>query len=61
MGRLNDKLTRWAVGKQDEELRSFLAMLKAMDSRELGWVVACATHVRHVLEAKGHEVRDPIV
>jgi hypothetical protein len=61
MGWLSNMINRWAGGKQEEELRQFLGMLKAMDGSELGLVVAGVTHMRHALESEGHNVMDPIV
>ena len=61
MGWLSNKIDRWAGDKQDEELRAFVQMLKAMDGSELGLVVAGVTHMRHALESEGHNVMDPII
>jgi len=61
VGWLDRKIGKWASGKQKKELGEFLNRLRAMDGEELGLVVACATDRRHLLEAQGHMVSDPIV
>ena len=61
MGWLSNKVGQWAGGRQQEEMQTFIAMLRTMDSTEIGLVVAGATHMRHGLESSGHNVMDPIV
>lgn len=49
-----DRLVRnWAVRRQRAEMSQFADFLSAMDGKEIGMVVACATHVRHQLENEG--------
>lgn len=52
---------RWAMNTQRKELSAFVDNLRAMDSQELGALLAIATDARHSLEAKGHMILDPIV
>jgi hypothetical protein len=61
MGWLSNKINQWSSDKQREELASFVANLGAMDGTEIGFVLAIATHIRHGMEADGHNVMDPIV
>lgn len=61
VGWFSNKVDGWALGKQEQELSSFVAVLKAMDNVELGYLIAMATHMRHGLEEKGHNVMDPIL
>jgi len=61
MGWLMNKINRLSSDKQRDEMTHFVDMLRAMDSAELGHVVAIATHMRHTLESEGHNVMDPIV
>lgn len=61
MGWFANLFNKWATGKQRQELSHFVSLLRAMDGVEVGHVVALATHVRHQLEAKGHNPMDPIV
>jgi hypothetical protein len=58
---LVDHFDRWATKTQLSELADFVTNLKAIDSGEVATVVALATHVRHMLEERGHLVMDPIV
>lgn len=60
MNWFTNKIDKWAVNKQREELSTFVDMLKAMDSDELGLVVAGATHARHGMKGLGHDVMNPI-
>lgn len=61
MGWFSRLFDKWATGKQREEMANFVSLLRAMDGAELGHVVALATHVRHQLEAMGHNPMDPII
>ena len=61
MGWVRNKINSWSSSKQIAEMSNFVAMLRGMDGAELGYVVAIATHMRHALESKGHDVMDPIV
>ena len=61
MGWFTNKIDKWASGSQEKQFVEFLNRLRAMDGSELGWVVAMATDRRHVLEADGHRVSDPIM
>lgn len=60
MGWFTRKFDSWASKKQRTEMADFIARLRSMDSSEIGHVVACATHLRHQLEAEGHIPIDPI-
>lgn len=59
---LERKFFSWSVDKQKKELETWLGMLRAMNSDEIGAVVAIATHIRHGLE-KTYLVNllDPVV
>ena len=61
MGWLASRFNRWASDKQQGELTSFIANLRAMDGAEIGYVLAIATHIRHGMQGDGHNVMDPIV
>lgn len=59
---LERKVFSWSIDRQKKELETWLGMLRAMNSDELGAVVATATHMRHGLENKYHvNLLDPIV
>ena len=60
IGWLARKIDAWASNKQRQEMTHFVSLLKSMDGSEIGVVVAVATHVRHQLEAQGHNPTDPI-
>lgn len=51
----------WASNKHRKELAFFLNGLASSDGSELGFLLAYATHVRHQLEEKGHNILDPFV
>ncbi|MGO6968220.1 hypothetical protein [Rhizobium leguminosarum] len=49
MGWLSQKVGNWATKVQRVELEQFVARLKAMDSSEIGFLLAVATDRRHAL------------
>lgn len=62
MGWFSNKIGNWAVKTQAKELDQFIARLSAMDSEELGLVVAISTDRRHKLyELFGWDLLDPIL
>ncbi|EBX2183591.1 hypothetical protein E1A40_08750 [Salmonella enterica subsp. enterica serovar Aba] len=61
MGWLASRFDKWAGKKQAQEICDFISRLKAMDSEEIGLVVATATNARHVLEQEGHDLMNPTV
>ncbi|MBZ9859729.1 hypothetical protein [Mesorhizobium sp. CA12] len=47
MGWLSGKVQKWATNTQARELQEFVSRLRAIDSEELGMILATATHHRH--------------
>lgn len=50
---------RWSAKVQRKELKTFVEILSAMDSAEIGPIVALVTHWRHSLKDSGYNVIDP--
>jgi hypothetical protein len=61
MGWLSNKFLIWATNSQAKDLEQFTARLSAMDSYEIGMIVAVATDRRHKLgELYGWDMLDPL-
>jgi hypothetical protein len=54
------RFDKWASDTQHKEMSTFVESLKVMDSDEIGFLLASATHVRHALESMGHDVMHPV-
>lgn len=61
MGWLSQRAVQWAVNQQRQELETYIDMLRALDGSDLGMLVVGVAHTRHVLEAAGHNVMDPVI
>ena len=61
MGWFKTKIDSWVGKKFDEEINGFVQSLRGMDAAELGYVVALATHLRHMMQSSGHQVMTPII
>lgn len=62
MGWLQNKIGAWATNTQKRELEEFVSRLRAMDSSEIGMIVACATHHRHFLaETRNWDLLEPVL
>ncbi|WP_060545693.1 hypothetical protein [Pseudomonas sp. NBRC 111136] len=61
MGIFSRMISTWAVKSQKKDLQNFVDQLEAMDSNEIGFVLAIATHLRNDLEQSGYRLMDPLV
>ncbi|WP_139239977.1 hypothetical protein [Azotobacter vinelandii] len=52
---------RFHLRTKKKQIQEFIDGLSAMDGHEIGFVVACATNTRHILESEGLRLMDPIV
>jgi hypothetical protein len=50
----HNKLVSWGSKQQRTEIETWLQMLRAMNSDEIGMLMAGATHFRHILENTYH-------
>jgi hypothetical protein len=51
----------WALKTQRKEAQAYVDGLSSMDGKEVGLVLAVATHMRNKLEETGIDLMDPIV
>ncbi|ANC03987.1 hypothetical protein AB688_18470 [Pseudomonas putida] len=61
MGIFTRMFHAWALKTQRKEMSAFVDQLAGMDGKEIGFLVAVATHQRNVLEEDGFRLMDPLV
>ncbi|EPM0510240.1 TPA: hypothetical protein QDZ12_004212 [Pseudomonas putida] len=61
MGMFARLISSWAIKGQKKDLQRFIDQLAAMDSGEIGFVLAIATHLRNNLEESGYRLMDPLI
>lgn len=61
MGILARLISSWSLKSQMKDLQSFVGQLEAMDSNEVGFLLALATHLRNELEQEGVRLMDPLI
>ena len=62
MGIFSRMFDSWALKTQRKEMQTFVENLASMDGREIGFVMALATHIRNNLEENmGFRLMDPMV
>ncbi|WP_057458388.1 hypothetical protein [Pseudomonas syringae] len=61
MGLISRWFSRRIVSTQKKEIQAFIDGLSSMDSQEIGFLLAAATHQRNMLEEEGFRLMDPLV